>query len=50
MQRLRARGLPTAASLAKTLANTTPDLPSGVTGVVRIAGLASAATVIKLLS
>lgn len=35
-------------TITKAMANTTPDLPSAVTGFVRITGLASASMMLKI--
>lgn len=47
-QYLRSNGLPTSATITKVLANPTPNLPSGVTGLLRLKGLPSASMMLKI--
>ena len=49
IQIMRLDGIEKTSTITKLLANPTPALPSGVTGFVRIKGIASASVILRLL-
>lgn len=48
MQIMRFEGVPKTSTITKFLGNTTPNLPSGVTGFARLKGLPSASMMLKI--